>query len=84
MSADLAAEIRAQSARLGITLSALSEAAGVGYRTTVRKTRGESPLTWDDVEKFSRALRVKPSQLVAAAEQQAAGMGEVSSKEPAA
>lgn len=71
MEMDLAAEIRAEAARQDLGVTTLSERTGLAYRTVTRKTNGETPLTWSDVQAFAAALGVTPSALVLSAEQHA-------------
>lgn len=71
MSIDVAAEIRAESARQGMSMAAVAESTGMGYRTVTRKVAGDSPLTWEDIERFAATLRLLPSALVLSAERRA-------------
>lgn len=71
MEMDLAAEIRAEAARQDVSVSTLAERTGLAYRTVTRKTNGETPLTWSDVQAFAHALGIQPSELVLSAEQHA-------------
>lgn len=69
---DLAAELRAAQGRKGISTDALAQAVGMTAKTVARKTKGTSPLTWDDIRAFASALDTTPSALVADAENHAA------------
>lgn len=71
MSLDMAAELRAERARKGMTLDDLADALGTTKDTVSRKTRGTTPLTWEDVERFAAALGTTPSALVLDAEKHA-------------
>ena len=68
---DIAAEIRAAQGRKGMTIDALAGALGMTPKTVARKTKGISPITWDDLQAFAFALDTTPSALVANAETQA-------------
>lgn len=69
---DIAAELRAAQGRKGMTTEALAGALGMTPKTVARKTKGTSPLTWDDIQAFAFALGTTPSALVADAEKHAA------------
>lgn len=65
---DIAAEIRAAQGRKGMTIDALAKALGMTPKTVARKTKGISPITWDDIRAFAFALDTTPSALVADAD----------------
>lgn len=77
---DIAAEIRAAQGRKGMTIDALAGALGMDRKTVARKTKGISPITWEDIQAFAVALDTTPSMLVADAENQAALRGEEAEK----
>lgn len=68
---DIAAEIRAAQGRKGMTIDALAGALRMTPKTVARKTKGISPITWEDIQAFARALDTTPSALVTDAETQA-------------
>lgn len=65
---DVAAEVRAEAARQGISISHLAEAARVTPKTCARKLRGRSGITTTDLWNFAHVLGVDASELVARAE----------------
>ncbi|MCR2051480.1 helix-turn-helix domain-containing protein [Actinomyces bowdenii] len=65
---NLAAEIRAEAARQGITVTALAEQAAISSRSLHRKLRGERPITLPEVQRLAAALGVPLSTLAERAE----------------
>lgn len=65
---DVAAEIRAEAARQGVTFLALAEGSGMSIKTCSRKLRGHSGITTTDLWRLAHVLGVSASELVARAE----------------
>ena len=70
LNAALGAEVRGFRNKRGMSQDALAEASGIGKRTLVRIEKGERPVDMDQLYDLCRALNVRPSVLIRAAEEE--------------
>lgn len=64
----VARELRALQARHGVSQSTLAEVIGVSQSQMSKRLKGTLPLRLDEVQRLSAFFGIKPSQLLAAAE----------------